>query len=80
MNADSTAAQRPFFQEEDLALRLLQSDDEDEVDRILADAGYSLDNEAAWKPLGDNMGNFQTVGNQEDKIVGTNEVKGTRQI
>ena len=66
MKADSTVAQRQFFQEEDLALRLLQSDDEDEVDRILADAGYSLDNKAAWKPLGDNMGNFQTVGNQQE--------------
>ena len=66
MNADSNAARRLISPEEDLALRLLHSDDEDDVDRILEDVGYSLENEDIWKPLGNNMGNFSTVGNQQE--------------
>lgn len=66
MNANSNAAQRLVSPEENLALRLLAADDEDEVDRILIDAGYPLENDELWKPLGNNMGNFSTVGNQQE--------------
>jgi hypothetical protein len=45
--------------------RLLRAEDESEVDQILRRAGYGLDNEQAWRPLGDMENNFSTVGNQQ---------------
>src|ERR1700730_781374 len=45
--------------------RLLRAEDESEVDRLLKQSGYSLDNEGAWRPLGDMENNFSTVGNQQ---------------
>jgi hypothetical protein len=45
--------------------RLLQADNEDEVDELLKREGYGLDNEAAWRPLGDMENNFSVVGNQQ---------------
>ena len=45
--------------------RLLRAEGEAEVDKILNQAGYSLDNEPAWRALGDMENNFSTVGNQQ---------------
>lgn len=44
---------------------LLLAEDELDVDRILRRAGYGLENEPAWRPLGDMENNFSTVGNQQ---------------
>lgn len=45
--------------------RLLRAEDEAAADRILSQAGYGLDNEPVWRPLGDMENNFSTVGNQQ---------------
>ena len=45
--------------------RLLHAEQETEADEILSRAGYGLDNENAWHPLGDMENNFSTVGNQQ---------------
>lgn len=45
--------------------QLLTAEDEREADRILVRAGLGLDNETAWRPLGDMENNFSTVGNQQ---------------
>jgi len=45
--------------------RLLHSEDESDVEAILRRAGYGLENEAAWLPLGGMENNFSTVGNQQ---------------
>ena len=45
--------------------RLLHAESEQQVDTILNAAGYSLDNEAVWQPLGGMENNFSTVGNQQ---------------
>lgn len=45
--------------------RLLHAELEDEVDKILHGAGFSLENESVWRPLGDMENNFSTVGNQQ---------------
>lgn len=45
--------------------QLLKAESENEADTILRRAGYGLDNEAAWRPLGDMENNFSTVGNQQ---------------
>lgn len=45
--------------------QLLQAESEVEADTILRRAGYALDNEPAWRPLGDMENNFSTVGNQQ---------------
>lgn len=45
--------------------QLLKAEGENEADTILRRAGYGLDNEAAWRPLGDMENNFSTVGNQQ---------------
>jgi hypothetical protein len=45
--------------------QLLKAETETEADAILRRAGYGLDNEAAWRPLGDMENNFSTVGNQQ---------------
>lgn len=44
---------------------LLHAETESEVDRVLHEAGLSLENEAVWKPLGNMENNFSTVGNQQ---------------
>src|SRR5439155_21827945 len=45
--------------------RLLRAEDESEVDAILKRADFGLENENAWRPLGDMENNFSTVGNQQ---------------
>src|SRR6266704_949536 len=50
--------------------RLIRAEHEDEVDQILSLAGYGLDNEAVWKPLGDIENNFSTVANQQAEATG----------
>ena len=45
--------------------RLLRAESEPKVDTILNAAGYSLDNEEVWQPLGGMENNFSTVGNQQ---------------
>ena len=45
--------------------KLLQAEDEATADEILKQAGYGLDNEGAWRALGDMENNFSTVGNQQ---------------
>ena len=45
--------------------QLLKAESENEVDVILKRAGYGLDNESVWRPLGDMENNFSTVGNQQ---------------
>jgi hypothetical protein len=45
--------------------KLLQAEDEATVDEILKRVGYGLENESAWRPLGDMENNFSTVGNQQ---------------
>ena len=44
---------------------LLKAESENEADAILKRAGYGLDNESAWQPLGGMENNFSTVGNQQ---------------
>ena len=53
--------------EQTLCMELLQAEDEDEAVRILDRYGYSLDNKSAWHPLGENAGNFSTIGNQQEE-------------
>src|SRR5574341_1507356 len=45
--------------------RLLRAEDESDVDEFLRRAGYGLENESAWLPLGGVENNFSTVGNQQ---------------
>ena len=49
----------------DLFYKLVRAEGEDEVERILKMAGYSLEHEDAWRPLGDFENNFATVANQQ---------------
>jgi hypothetical protein len=44
---------------------LLTAEDEKDVDAILRQNGLGLENESAWRPLGDMENNFSTVGNQQ---------------
>ena len=44
---------------------LLRAENENEADAILDRSGYGLENESAWRPLGDMENNFSTVGNQQ---------------
>src|SRR2546425_3114198 len=53
------------MENEKLFERLLDSEDEADVERILESVGYGLENEDAWHPLGDMENNFSTVGNQQ---------------
>ncbi len=46
--------------------QLLHAEHEDQVISILNDAGYSVDDDTLWLPLGDNAGNFSVVGNQQE--------------
>lgn len=45
---------------------LLFAEHEEHVIEALDSAGYSLDNEESWFPLGQNAGNFSVVGNQQE--------------
>ena len=45
---------------------LLQSEHENQVIDALESAGYSVDNDEIWVPLGQNAGNFSVVGNQQE--------------
>jgi hypothetical protein len=45
--------------------QLLKTESEVDVDALLSRTGYGLDNEDAWRPLGDMENNFSTVGNQQ---------------
>lgn len=53
--------------EQKLCIDLLHAEDEDEAVRLLDSFGYSLDNKDAWHPLGENAGNFSTIGNQQEE-------------
>ena len=53
-----------------LLYSLLRSEHEDEIVKILESAGYPLDDQNTWYPLGENAGNFSTVGNQQDDPAG----------
>lgn len=48
------------------ALNLLRADDEQQVIKVLSDAGY-WDNRDAWRNYGDIEGNFSTIGNQQSR-------------
>ena len=52
--------------EEELFYQLLYADDECDVIQILDNNGYSMSNVDVWTPLGNNYGNFSTVGNQQE--------------
>lgn len=56
--------------EQQLFEALLRAEDEGDVDSILKKAGYGLENEEAWRPLGDMENNFSTVGNQQTEATG----------
>ena len=51
---------------ESLMNTLLLAEHEDDVLMALEDAGYSVENDANWIPLGHNPGNFSVVGNQQE--------------
>lgn len=53
--------------EEQLCTDLLRAEDEDEAVRLLDSYGYTLGNTSAWHPLGENAGNFSTIGNQQEE-------------
>ena len=46
--------------------KLLRAEHEDGVIEILNGAGYSVDKDDIWVPLGQNAGNFSVVGNQQE--------------
>jgi hypothetical protein len=50
---------------EKLFEKLIKAEDEEDVEHILDTAGFSLDNEKVWVPLGGMENNFSTVGNQQ---------------
>lgn len=52
----------------ELCWKLLLSDGEGEVERILRDAGY-WNNPSAWRPYGDLDNNYGTIGNQQGEAV-----------
>ena len=55
---------------EQLFYKLLKAEDEAEVDTILSDQGYLVDDEFLWPPLGGVENNFSTVGNQQADATG----------
>ena len=55
---------------EDLFYKLLKAEDEAEVDAILLDQGYLVDDESIWSPFGGVENNFSTVGNQQADATG----------
>ncbi len=46
---------------------LLFSEHEQRVIDALDEAGYPLNDDSIWAPLGENEGNFSVVGNQQEK-------------
>ncbi len=52
----------------ELCWKLLLSDSEDEVERILKDAGY-WNKPSVWRPYGDLDNNYGTIGNQQGEAV-----------
>jgi hypothetical protein len=56
--------------EYELFERLLTVEEEQEVDATLSRAGFDLENESAWRLLGDMENNFSTVGNQQTEATG----------
>jgi len=52
----------------DLCLALMRADTEAEVIELLRVAKY-WDNPFAWRPIGDDEGNFATIGNQQSEAV-----------
>lgn len=50
--------------------RLLHAEHESEADEILERAGYGLDNESVWHPLGDMPNNRSVVTNQQTEATG----------
>ena len=52
----------------ELCWNLLRADSEEEVERILRDAGYWIDS-SAWRPYGDLENNYGTIGNQQGEAV-----------
>lgn len=52
---------------EQLCIDLLRAEDESEAVRLLDAHGYTLENVTAWHPLGENAGNFSTIGNQQEE-------------
>ena len=55
---------------EQLFYKLLHAEDETEVDAILLDRGYLVDDESLWSALGGFENNFSTVGNQQAEPTG----------
>ena len=53
-------------QAKELCLALIEADTEEEVIRLLRDAGY-WDNRAVWRYYGDSENNFATGGNQQSR-------------
>jgi hypothetical protein len=51
-----------------LCMSLMRADTEAEVIGVLQDAGY-WDNPFAWRPVGDDMNNFATIGNQQSEAI-----------
>ena len=55
---------------EELFYKLLKAEDETEVDAILSDQGYLVDDESLWALLGGIENNFSTVSNQQEDPTG----------
>ena len=51
-----------------LCMSLMRADTETEVITMLQNAGY-WDNPFAWRPVGDDMNNFATIGNQQSEAI-----------
>ena len=52
---------------EALCMELLRAEDENHVVEILDRNGFTLDNNDIWEALGQNEGNFSTIGNQQEE-------------
>jgi hypothetical protein len=52
----------------ELCLALMRADSEDEVVRLLTEAGH-WDNPSAWRHLGDDDNNYAAIGNQQAEAV-----------
>lgn len=62
-----------------LFMKLLELDDEEEVVKILVEAGF-WDDEAVWRPVGDNVNNRAIIGNQQEDAVSALAEKLTNSI
>jgi hypothetical protein len=49
-----------------LCFNLMKADSEDEVIKLLTEAGY-WDNRTVWRFYGDYENNYNTIGNQQSK-------------